>query len=110
MTEPSMPVDPGWEPADDGCKAIYGLLGWRCENDDPNHLDAGEPHTFTVSWFDPIAEPECEKCADTGQNAGQFCDCDAGKRLAGLNTSIESEMGAQHRAVGAQWIPDEDPE
>lgn len=96
----TVPADPGWAPTDDSCTSQAlpiedGAGGWRCELE-PGH---DGPHTTTIAWLDPVAEPDCETCSDTGQDAGNPCPehCAAWARLHPL----EAAQDATHPEDGS---------
>lgn len=104
ITTPDVP-DPGWAGTDDGCtssaKIALSTAAWRCELD-AGHVARGEPHILTLTWFDPVDEPDCDTCADTGQVAGEPCpdNCDRARFLAGEH--VPPDETDQLRALTAQ--------
>lgn len=82
-----------------------------CEGD-AGHLERGEPHTLTISWFDPVAEPDCKACSDTGQVAGEPCpeNCARAQALAGVELMPGTPGGVAPAQPGPQagiWLGDD---
>jgi hypothetical protein len=97
------PIEGTWEGVSPSCTASVQVAA-HCDGEH----GPGEPHAVTVWWFDPVAEPDCAACSDTGQVAGQPCPegCERAKVLAGAG--LELDDGTVVDATGGWWGGDDE--